>query len=288
MLKNIKIRTKLFIGFGLIIVLSGLFGLYIVIQINSLQFIARETKEATKLSQLGLVFSEEFFHTQLEVWEYAYIPDRTRFEAFEQHNTELTKRINALVEEVEEEKEGEFYALIPGGESTIKDVVSNLEEVRNGWEQEVLPAIARIEDAINTGESPNTIATLRSEALPLVDKNESIFDSVKTNEFILGQQEHVSVLGERQTEIGNSILRTVYILVGALLLSGAGVAFWFTSALSKSISQVRNAAIEIARGNMDTEIDTSGKDEIAELSQAIDKMRQSLKVVMQEYERKLK
>lgn len=56
----------------------------------------------------------------------------------------------------------------------------------------------------------------------------------------------------------------------------------------KPITQARDVAIEISRGNMDVEIDTSGNDEIAELSRAIDKMRESLKVILEEYEKKIK
>ena len=51
---------------------------------------------------------------------------------------------------------------------------------------------------------------------------------------------------------------------------------------------MRDVAVEIANGNMDVTIDTEGTDEIAELSKAIDKMRQSLKVVLEEYEKKIK
>ncbi len=56
----------------------------------------------------------------------------------------------------------------------------------------------------------------------------------------------------------------------------------------KPILRVRDAASEIAKGNMDVEIDVSGRDEVAKLAQAIAKMRDSLKMVFEEYEKKIK
>ena len=56
----------------------------------------------------------------------------------------------------------------------------------------------------------------------------------------------------------------------------------------KPIRNVRDAASEIAKGNMDVKIDISGKDEVAKLSQAIEKMRGSLKMIFEEYEKKIK
>lgn len=56
----------------------------------------------------------------------------------------------------------------------------------------------------------------------------------------------------------------------------------------KPIIRARDVAIEISRGNMDVKIDTSGTDEIAELSRAVNKMRESLKVILEEYESRTK
>jgi len=74
----------------------------------------------------------------------------------------------------------------------------------------------------------------------------------------------------------------------AVIILAVFIGLFISRSISIPVMQARNAAVEIARGNMDVKIDTSGKDEIAELSQAIDQMRQSLKVVMEEYEKKVK
>jgi len=92
-------------------------------------------------------------------------------------------------------------------------------------------------------------------------------------------------------EIFNAIITLRNTLLAITLLTFIGALFvglFISRYITRSVENARNAAVEIARGNMDVKIDTSGKDEIAELSQAVDQMRQSLKVVMEEYERKLK
>jgi len=45
-------------------------------------------------------------------------------------------------------------------------------------------------------------------------------------------------------------------------------------------------AVEIARGNMDVVVTPRSNDEIGELARSIDKIRRSLKVVIEEYEKK--
>ncbi len=82
----------------------------------------------------------------------------------------------------------------------------------------------------------------------------------------------------------NLIITTTMIVI----IFGLFIAFSISRSISKSISEVKSAAVEIARGNMDVEIDTSGKDEVAELSRAIDEMRAILRTVMEEYEKGVK
>lgn len=68
------------------------------------------------------------------------------------------------------------------------------------------------------------------------------------------------------------------IMVGVLL----------SRAISRPIVQARDAAVEIARGNMNVKIATNRKDEIGVLMSALERMRVSLRTVMEEYEKKVK
>jgi len=58
--------------------------------------------------------------------------------------------------------------------------------------------------------------------------------------------------------------------------------------LVRRIVRNKNAAVEIANGNMDVQINIEGGDEIDEVGIALAKMRDSLKTVFEEYEKKIK
>lgn len=133
---------------------------------------------------------------------------------------------------------------------------------------------------------------MEEEARVAVIANEALFDELKFNSrvdaFVVAQEELVEGLERKEAAIISGFRNALYAVAGFVVLFGLIIGLWLAVIISKSIAKVRNAAVEIARGNMDVEIDTSGKDEIAELSQAIDKMRESLKAVFEEYEKKVK
>lgn len=148
MFKNIKIRTKLLSGFAIMILLVVGFSAYVVSQLGTISTISHEVAEATKISQAALDFNVENFHTQLEVWEYAFEPNQTRLLAFEKHNETLSVLLDKLVEEVEKEaaeraEEGEITALIAGGGEKIKKIASDLELVRKDWETNLFPVVKK-------------------------------------------------------------------------------------------------------------------------------------------------
>jgi len=78
-------------------------------------------------------------------------------------------------------------------------------------------------------------------------------------------------------------LRNILLIVALIVLVFVIIfAYLFSRSISEPISEAKNAAIQIAQGNMDVKVNISGSSEVRELSQAIDKMRQSLKSSFEE------
>ena len=75
-------------------------------------------------------------------------------------------------------------------------------------------------------------------------------------------------------------------LLAAILAFAVG--FSISHSISKSIKKLKNSADKISKGFLEGQIDVKGRDEIAELAQALEYMRYSLKMVIEEYEKKLK
>jgi two-component system, NtrC family, sensor kinase len=67
------------------------------------------------------------------------------------------------------------------------------------------------------------------------------------------------------------------LLAGFFILAGILVASVFSARLTSPVLKLKEGAGEIARGNMDHEVETSGTDEIAELGRSFNLMARSLK-----------
>ena len=81
-----KLSTKIVSSFLLVTFLMGGFGFFMFSNVSS-QLTAKqdEIHEISELSEAVLDFNVENFHTQLEVWEYAYEPTEKRLNAFYKH-----------------------------------------------------------------------------------------------------------------------------------------------------------------------------------------------------------
>lgn len=86
----------------------------------------------------------------------------------------------------------------------------------------------------------------------------------------------VAPLNEITAPVTN--LRNILLLAASLVLFVVIIfAYAFSRSLSKPIGRLKDAAIQIAEGNMKVHIDVSGNDEVANVAQAIDTMRRKLK-----------
>jgi len=297
MLRNLKIRTKLLLGYIVIIVMMSTLGLYIVSRLGELSVISREVGEAEEISVAALDFNVENFHTQLEVLEYAYEPSQKRRKAFEEHDKTLSQLLEYLLKIAKEEgiyqKEhtGESAGIIEGGIEQIEKIASDLERVRADWIG-LFSAVGELEKAKEKGlgEGDEKYEALDQIARKLVIANENLFDEIgfnkKIDKLVLAQSKLVKKLEGEQMALISAFVKAVFIFIGVLLVSGIVIAMVLSTTLTRSIVKARDAAIEIARGNMDVEIVPESNDEIGELSEAIDKMRVSLKAVMEEYEKR--
>ncbi len=68
----------------------------------------------------------------------------------------------------------------------------------------------------------------------------------------------------------------IAMLAGAAVIIGAGVAFFTTRSIVRPLAGAREAALQVAQGDLSQEIDCKGADEIAQLVGALEWMRMSL------------
>jgi len=115
-------------------------------------------------------------------------------------------------------------------------------------------------------------STIRKTSVQLtVDKSEQIAGEIDTT----------------NKALANARDNIIYITLLSVLLAIVLSVIIFVS-ISSPISNLAGSTSEIAKGNFKSKIDTSGNDEMTNLAVSVDEMRLNLKIVMDDYERRLK
>lgn len=118
-------------------------------------------------------------------------------------------------------------------------------------------------------------------AVVLSDKGKDIMDEIRGLILIM-QTEEEDLLLIRQAEATRAGKNTsTIILFGSVigLLASILITLVISRYIVTSIKKLRYVADKIAKGNMDIEVDTTGSNELSQLSQSIDTMRQKLREV---------
>lgn len=222
-------------GFLIFAILVSTFGIYVMTQLTEISEISFEVKEASEISQAALDFNVENFHTQLEIWEYAYAPSDARLLAYQKHDEKLTELLNNLVEIVEievREKHVGQRGVIEGGEEQVKEIADDLEKVRDDWVG-LLESIGELKELIDAGyddvnsENHNMYHVALEKSKERVIANENLFDELEFNNeidnFVVAQEELVEELHEEQKSIISRFMILFTILITILVVLSIGM-----------------------------------------------------------------
>jgi len=283
-----KLNTLLIGGLLLIVLLVSGMGYFLIIQQNEINYISHEAREAGQISQDALDFNVENFHTQLEVWEYAFEPNAVRLEAFENHNAKLTELLKELVEGVDEEVEERSIGVYKGADKDIKKIASDLEKVRADWVG-LLEKAGELQSFKESeiGEGSSEYEEIEEELLMEVNENEALFDELDFNnrvdEFVSRQKELAEELEERQAVLQSKFRNTIFFIVGFLFVIVLLIGFYINRGVSKPLNKLSNTVDEVSKGNFNVEIEKAGNiDEINNLSNSLGRIMKTMKLAVLE------
>lgn len=178
------------LSINLIIVISAIF---VIIKISVLPAKMQSMFLSEDISQTALQFNVENFHTQLEMWEYAYQPNNERLEAFERHSVVLNSNAEELINLVANNQN----ALYNNGLAHAEKIISDLKQVQEDWGY-LLPAVENYKQLLESGASDAEIKQARDTMDNLVFANENLFDRLEFNkeveDFTIAQSEHTNGL----------------------------------------------------------------------------------------------
>lgn len=279
MFSNLKIRTKLLLSGVLIISIFGLAGIIISKDteriISAIPFVPGEIEELEGIQNVRIEL--EKLHRMLATSVLEGVRPAGLNETLTAIESGFDQSVEAAEGAAELGEEGGFE----DEEAEEEEDLILFESYRNSF-AEIHPQVLEIVSFAENGERAKALAVFE-DVTPLFERLEERL--AKHEKIIEGQ---IQARLNEIIAIAESTKQTVSIALLMSFFVSLIVLFAFSHVMAKRILVARNAAVEIARGNMDAEIDISGKDEVAELSQAIEKMRDSLKVVLKEFEKKIK
>jgi|GEM_PF-2751484 signal transduction histidine kinase len=263
----------------MICLIISVFGIYGIDKLKMIQVNSEYIGRATEISHSSLDLNVENFHTQLEVWEYAFEPNKMRLEAFNSHNKELTTLLNKLLPLVSGATENE---LISGGQFQIEKIAADLETVRNDWVS-LFASIAALEKAKKDGLKKGTkeYELLEAKVVEAVNINESIFDRLEFNKnvdrFVTDQAELVNELESKQTEIVSSFITIIIIQIVIISIIGILIYLFIFCSISKPLDILKRDIKIIGKGDLSHEVVLDSKDEFHSLAMAFNEMTADLK-----------
>ena len=247
-----RIRFKLISGFGIIVFLVIIIGVFTFIQTTQIhhEFDVVEKETTPAIIALANIKSNIFFVT-LEANEYILDPVEEHLEELQEGKEKLAEAILAY-EKAETEEEEEVEQIKRG----ITKITSSIDEIINlkdsGASMDILLEKSKMLDEVIEEFSHELEKEIERDTLQLAES-------------------HQAVSG--QIQVTNNL--TIIIIVIIVILSII-VTWIFSTSISKSIINLRNVTKEITRGNLSARTKVEGNDELSQLASDVNVMADSL------------
>jgi hypothetical protein len=209
----------LFLIANVIIIISAIF---LIIKVGDFPKKINDLLLAEAISKTALQFNVENFHTQLEMWEYAYQPSDERLEAFTRHNLALNSDADNLIALIGSSKNS-FYG---DGAAHAEKIISDLRQVQEDWAY-LLTSINNYLAVSQSRASEAEIKQAKDSMDSMVFANEALFDRLEFNSevesFSAAQSEYADSLKNEISSIINfskiGISAMFALLIGGILWS---------------------------------------------------------------------
>ncbi len=275
-----RIREKLIIGFVSVTLVMGIFSLYMFTHMtDAVSKKQIEINNLTSISEDALAFSEENYHTQLEIWEYAYQPTEKRLDAFYKHKKVWDQLFDDLV------SKSEKMQLSSTNKEIIRDLAANRVDIEGTWERTI-----DVSKKISTGKIDNNSGKYPTLSYPMFDPvtvnysntelretmffGEEVFDESQFNKkvglFVTSQREELLYKMDEMNKLNNDLRQQFLAVFLLVILLAIGIALLFTKSIADPIHKLSNVANKIAKGELNVQLpDIKTNDEIRELNDAI-------------------
>ncbi|MBF0233577.1 MAG: methyl-accepting chemotaxis protein [Desulfamplus sp.] len=260
-MKNWKIGTKMGVGFGLMIVMAVIISFVGILK----------TKQMG--SQVDSLYENSYTVSTAMLRIDGYITKMRltmRYFRFARNEADFKENEKNLSEY--ESKVIENYEIVKDHFLGDKKMLSDFLELFNGWKQYrdeeiALVKASSIKDANDVAENrviphAEKISAAISDVIAVASKN--------ADDFVASSKKHEA----------NAMVQS-YGLLAIVVVAGLLIAFFITKGITGSLSKALDMANSMSKGDFTVRIENNRKDEVGQLIDALNKMEESLKGVIQ-------
>jgi methyl-accepting chemotaxis protein len=260
---NRKISSKLFMGFGVVLVVAIAVGVVGIVNIqsvatNSTVMYKNMTVPIAELTNVVTAFER----TRVNLRDMVLYTDATKIAEAQQSTEERRAEADASLEK--------FSALIISDK--VREAYNDLLEARTQYREYA----DKITTLVNDRKGIEADLLIKSDAFIAVEQayQDCILKLVEMKREDADEKESAN------TSLANdSVMTTMAVLVAGALLAIL-IAIYISRLISGSMKKIIFAADRIAEGDLTAEIDIETKDEIGELARAFKKMSDNLDEVL--------
>lgn len=259
---NLKIGTKLIIGFIIVAMIAAVIGVVGTINIKTIDDADTELYE-TMTVPLGelvtIVESYQRMRGNVKDLVLATTPEEI---------LDLEERINTRNQEFDKNLSSFKTTLITEeGKKLVEDIISNKARYDG--------LVTQVIDYIKLGDKESALFIINGEGNDIRTKIENDYRrlmEIKVNA--------AAETAKNNTSLANTAMTMMmgFIAIGVILSIILG--FLISNIIKKPLNKMVNVAKEISEGNLDVELDVNTKDEIGDLAKAFRKMSENINEVM--------
>lgn len=260
--KNLKVGMKLIIGFILVAIIAGVIGVVGILKIG-------EIKEADENMYNNI--AEPLAQTVLFVESYQRMVGNIKdiiLSDTEEKWLDYESRIDLRKEEFEKNFNEYTKTLLTEKGQELSSLIKKDMNILYGY-------IDKISEMARSGDIVGAKNLLYNEGRVLRDEIEESYRTLVQMKTDIGEE---TALENQDTAYSATVLMIGFLIVGVLVSILLGV--FISGIIKKPINTIVAASEEIAKGNLDVDIDVDTKDELGSLAKAFKEMTNNINEVM--------
>lgn len=257
---NMKLSSKLLIGFIVVALIAGLVGVFGITSINSIAGMDKALYDENVMGILNISYLQQYFlKIRVEVRNLAVYIDKDK-----------TTYYNNLEEE---EKQMQHY--LEEFEKTIS--AENNSAAREDYTQltnllgQYIAEVQKIVEASKAGESSAEIIALFEAAAPVSNQTSDMIDKIANS--------NRTMAGDKAAMNTKTANNAFYIMLGIILLAvivSVILGLLIANVIGKPVKKLVKAANKLAVGDMDIDVAYDGKDELGNMVKAFEQVAERI------------